>query len=145
MVHCIAFGCKNKNEAFGRGVSFFRLPKDKTRRARWIKMLRLRDPPNTDNVRLCNEHFAPDSFEPDMQADMGFKKRKTKRLKPDANPDPTRLGFAKTATPREASVRRVQKAEKHEVRIHDVSSFLVLSLTCLHSEVYIPILPFQFS
>ncbi len=134
MVHCIAFGCKNKNEAFGRGVGFFRLPKDKTRRARWIKMLRLRDPPNTDNVRLCNEHFAPDSFEPDMQAYMGFKKRKTKRLKPDANPDPTRLGFAKTATPREASVRHGQKAEKQEVRVPDVSSFLVLSLTCLHSE-----------
>ena len=61
-----------------KGLSFFRLPKDHKLRLTWFKQLRLVDPPNTDNVRVCSEHFTEECFVVDMQAAMGFKKTKKK-------------------------------------------------------------------
>ena len=56
MVYCIAYDCSNK-DADKKGLSFFRLPRDHKLRLTWFKKLRLVDPPNTDNVRVCSEHF----------------------------------------------------------------------------------------
>ena len=52
MVYCITYDCSNK-DADKKGLSFFRLPKDHKLRLTWFKNLRLVDPPNTDNVRVC--------------------------------------------------------------------------------------------
>ena len=77
MVYCITYDCSNK-DADKKGVSFFRLPKDHKLRLTWFKKLRLVDPPNTDNVRVCGEQFTEECFVVDMQAAMGFKKTKKK-------------------------------------------------------------------
>jgi len=58
-----------------KGVSFFRLPKNRKLKSIWFKNLRLSHPPDTENVRVCSEHFTEDCFVSDMQATMGFKKK----------------------------------------------------------------------
>ena len=68
----------SNTDADKKGLSFFRLPKDHKLRLTWLKKLRLVDPPNTDNVRLCSEHFTEECFIVDMQAAMGFNKTKKK-------------------------------------------------------------------
>ena len=77
MVYCITYDCSNK-DADKKGLSFFSLPKDHKLRLTWFKKLRLVDPPNTDNVRLCSEHFTEECFIVDMQAAMEFNKTKKK-------------------------------------------------------------------
>ena len=67
MVYCIMYDCSNK-DADKKGLSFFRLPKDHKLR------LRLVDPPNTDNVRVCSEQFTEECFVVDMQAPMEYNK-----------------------------------------------------------------------
>ena len=61
MVYCITYDCSNK-DADKKGVSFFRLPKYHKLRLTWFKKLRLVDPPNTDNVRVCSEQFTEECF-----------------------------------------------------------------------------------
>ena len=61
MVYCITYDCSNK-DADKKGLSFFRLPKDHKLRLTWFKKLRLVDPPNTHNVRVCSEHFTEECF-----------------------------------------------------------------------------------
>ena len=80
MVYCITYDCSNK-DADKKGLSFFRLPKDHKLRLTWFKKLRLVDPPNTDNVRVCSEQFTEECFVIDMQAAMGFKKTTKEALR----------------------------------------------------------------
>ena len=54
-----------------KGLSCFRLAKDHKLRLTWFRKLRLVDPPNTDNVCVCSEHFPEECFIVDMQATMG--------------------------------------------------------------------------
>ena len=112
MVHCIAFGCTNKNKAYSRGVSFFRLPKDVARRQAWLARCRLKDPPSSDNVRLCSEHFALDCFVSDLRSELGFKKAKP-QLKADAMLSV--FTFSQSTKPRSASVRRAERTEREQV------------------------------
>ena len=70
----ITYDCSNK-DADKKGLRFFWLPKDHKLRLTWFKKLRLVDPPNTGNVRVCSEHFTEECFIVGMQA-MGFKKTK---------------------------------------------------------------------
>ena len=77
MVYCVTYDCSNK-DADKKGVSFFRLPKYDKLRLTCFKKLRLVDPPNTDNVRVCGEQFREECFVIDMQAAMWFKKTKKK-------------------------------------------------------------------
>lgn len=112
MVHCIAFGCKNKDEASKKGISFFRLPKDIIRRRIWLQSLRLKNPPDTDNVRVCSEHFKADSYVRDMQAELGFK-RKVRRLTAEATPSV--FVFSKEAKSRDVSIERIKRTEKQQV------------------------------
>ena len=65
MVYCITYDCSNK-DADKKGLSFFRLPKDHNLRLTWFKKLRLVDPPNTDNVRVCSKQFTEECFVVDM-------------------------------------------------------------------------------
>ena len=113
MVHCIAFGCNNKNTEQKKGISFHRLPKDEKLKKVWLAKLRLKCPPkNLDNVRVCSEHFTPDSFVPDMQAKFGFKKA-VARLRDNAIP--SIFVFTKQLQPRETSMRRAELAAKKQV------------------------------
>ncbi len=124
MVHCIAFGCKNKDESLKQGVSFFRLPKDPSRRKVWIQQLKLVNPPkDSDNVRICSEHFSEDCFVRDMQAEWGFKKRR-RTLKDDAVP--SKFVFSKLAQPRKTFMRRRQQTYRREVSLTHV--LLLLSV-----------------
>ena len=75
MVYCIAYDCSNK-DADKKGLSFFRLPRDHTIRLTWFKKLRLVDPPNTDNVRVCGEHFTEVCFIVDITSCYGVQEDK---------------------------------------------------------------------
>ena len=61
MVHSITYDCSNK-DADKKAFSLFRLPKDHNLRLSRFKKLRLVDPPNSYNVRVCSEHFTEDCF-----------------------------------------------------------------------------------
>ena len=61
MVYSITYDLSNK-DADKKGLSLFRLPKDHNLRLTWFKKLRLVDPPNTDNVRVCSEHITEECF-----------------------------------------------------------------------------------
>ena len=91
MVYCITDDCSNK-DADKKGLSFFRLPKDHKLRLTWFKKLRLVDSPNTDNVRVCSEHFTEECFVVDMQAAMGVQEYKKSLMK---NAVPALLSFNK--------------------------------------------------
>ena len=73
MVYCITYDCSNK-DADKKGLSFFTLPKDDKLRLTWFKKLRLVDPPNTDNVRVCSKQFTEECLVVDMQAAMEYNK-----------------------------------------------------------------------
>ena len=73
MVYCITYDCSNK-DADKKRLSFFRFPKDHKLRLTWFKKLRLVDPPNTDNVRVCSKQFPQECFVVDMQAAMEYNK-----------------------------------------------------------------------
>ena len=90
MVYCITYDCSNK-DADKKGLSFFRLPKDHKLRLTWFKKLRLVDPSNTDNVRVCSEHFTEECFIVDISC-YGVQEDK-KSLTKDAVP--TLLSFNK--------------------------------------------------
>ena len=78
MVYSITYDCSNK-DAYKKGLSLFRLPKDHNLRLTWFKKLRLVDPPNSDNVRVCVVNTSLRSVSLlIMQAAMGFKKTKKK-------------------------------------------------------------------
>ena len=106
MVHCIVFGCNNRDRARCRGIRFFRLPlQNKPLLARWLAKLRLKDPPVSENSRLCSEHFEADCFErgPGLQAELlGGNARIC--LKPDAVP--TIFTFTKLPNPRSTGEKR---------------------------------------
>ena len=61
MVYCIAYDCSNK-DADKNGLRFYMLPKYHKLRLTWSKKMRLVDPPNIDNVRVCSEHFTKECF-----------------------------------------------------------------------------------
>ena len=52
MVHCVAVNCNNNTYKKGQntGVSFYRLPKDKNLKEKWLINLKRENPPN--DVRL---------------------------------------------------------------------------------------------
>ena len=112
MVHCIAYNCSNKNAEQRKGVSFFRLPKDHALRLTWFKKLRLVNPPDTENVRVCSEHFAKNCFIYDMQVAMGYKKSK-RSLAEDAVP--TLFSFNKPAVLRMFPEGRANRAHTETV------------------------------
>ena len=92
--------CSNK-DADKKALRLFRLPKYHKLRLTWFKKLRLVDPPNTDIVRVCSEHFfTEECFIADMQAAMGFKK--TKKKKPDERCRANCIVFQKVSCPKKA-------------------------------------------
>ena len=66
MVHCAAVNCSNntykKDES---GISFFRLPKDKKLKEKWLISLKRENPPK--DVRICHLHFEDSCFKRDLE------------------------------------------------------------------------------
>ena len=94
----ITYDCSNK-DADKKGLSLFRLPKDHNLRQTSFKKLRLVDPPNTDNVRVCSEHSSEECFIVDNASCYGVQEDKNRSLTKDAM----------------LSERRAKRAEKKQV------------------------------
>ena len=85
MPYCVAYGCKSKLFK-GCGIHFFKIPKDKPRRKRWIHYCKLADFTQASLAStLCSKHFSSQQYErvPLQLAKFGYKNARP-RLKPDA-------------------------------------------------------------
>ena len=65
---CIAIGCANRSTKKAReehGITFHKLPQDKTLRDEWLKSIRRKnfDPSQTQALFICSEHFLPTDYE----------------------------------------------------------------------------------
>ena len=66
MVLCAAINCNNTyKKGRNTGVSFYRLPKDKGLKEKWLINLKRENPPN--DVRLCHLNFEDSSFKRDLE------------------------------------------------------------------------------
>ena len=67
MVDCAVVNCNNNTYKKGqnRGVSFCRLPKDKSLNEKWLINLKRENPPN--DVQLCHLHFEDSCFKCDLE------------------------------------------------------------------------------
>ncbi|XP_069125559.1 uncharacterized protein [Argopecten irradians] len=88
MVYCAAFGCSNRLKK-GSGISFFKFPKDVSRRKTWEHFCRRADFTATNHHTLCSEHFSMNMFlyHPDKIADLGMQSPMKTLLKDTAVPD----------------------------------------------------------
>ena len=84
MVYCAAFDCNNDSRKT-TGISYHCFPKDPSLREQWLAKISRADLIVSKSTRLCSEHFTPDCYERDLQAELlGSKKRAS--LKADAVP-----------------------------------------------------------
>ena len=84
MIYCGAFDCNNDSRKT-TGISYHCFPKDPPLRGQWLAKICRADLVISKNTRLCSEHFTPDFYERDLQAELlGSKKRAS--LKADAVP-----------------------------------------------------------
>ena len=65
---CIAIGCANRLTKKAReedGITFHRVPKDKTLRDEWLKNIRRKnfEPSQTTQLFICSDHFLPTDYE----------------------------------------------------------------------------------
>ncbi|XP_040895106.1 uncharacterized protein LOC121182574 [Toxotes jaculatrix] len=74
---CSVPGCKGYKKARSRGVVFHSLPtRDPERCRKWLKAIHNpkfdeNTPVNKyGNIRVCSQHFKPDDYEPDIQAEL---------------------------------------------------------------------------
>ena len=67
MVHCVAVNCNDNTYKKGQntGVSFYRLPKDKGLKEKWL--INLKRENSTNDVRLCHLHFQDSCFKRDLE------------------------------------------------------------------------------
>ncbi|XP_054473151.1 uncharacterized protein LOC129105905 [Anoplopoma fimbria] len=89
---CSVPGCKGYKKARSRGVVFHSLPtRDPERCRKWLKAIQSpRFDENTPvskygNIRVCSQHFKPEDYEPDIQAEL-MKTTPRKILKSDVIP-----------------------------------------------------------
>lgn len=86
MVQCAAFNCTNKTGNREK-ISLFTFPKFPRLRKEWTLRLKRKDFVPTDYSRLCQVHFAPESFTKDPRIVSSIRyDPKSLRLKPDAVP-----------------------------------------------------------
>ncbi|XP_040065081.1 peroxynitrite isomerase THAP4-like [Ixodes scapularis] len=81
MTGCCAFGC---SQSSGSGKKLFAVPlrkADLKRQKVWLHMIGRKNFVPTRSSKLCEDHFAPDQFEPRIWPSHGIK-----TLKPDAVP-----------------------------------------------------------
>ena len=82
MPHCMVPDCTN-NSRKTAGISYHRVPAEKSLRQAWMVKIRRENPCSRENSFVCSEHFTPDSFEENLPGLVsGYRTRR--RLKPDA-------------------------------------------------------------
>ena len=74
---CAAFGCAKRFTKKAReeeGLSFHRLPKDKTLRDEWLKSIRRKnwEPSQTTQLFICSDHFLPSDYEVSFNKNVNF-------------------------------------------------------------------------
>ena len=117
MVYCAAFDCNNDSR-ITTGISFYRFPKDPSLRDQWLAKISRADLVITKNSRLCSEHFTPDCFKRDLQAELLGSKKKM-HLKDDAVPSI----FSHRPVPKKprlSSENRALVKARQEVRVYNV-------------------------
>ncbi|XP_049308871.1 uncharacterized protein LOC125777688 [Bactrocera dorsalis] len=110
-MRCAVFGCNNNN---GKNSAtkwrFFHFSKDKAAVKQWIHFCRRTDKVNVKNACACEVHFAPETFERNLQFEMGLSSRNPTKLLPSAFP-------TLTTAPAEANERqkRMESRSKKEM------------------------------
>ncbi|XP_052843888.1 uncharacterized protein LOC128257101 [Drosophila gunungcola] len=97
-MRCAVNNCGNNNRNSNRKKwRYFHFPKEELLLQQWIDFCQ-RDRINTVTACICNEHFAPEDFERNMQFELGFTRKNPTKLKSGSIP----------------SVNRPQKAAKEK-------------------------------
>ena len=87
--NCSVFGCHNtRTQTAGSDIRYFRFPRAKELRQRWIHSCCRTDSINADNAVVCSVHFADTDYKDDMKSRLlGIDTPKRQRtLKDDAVP-----------------------------------------------------------
>ncbi len=74
---------------------------------------------------MCSEHFTEECFVVDMQAAMGFKKKKKRSMTKDAAP--TLFSFTKVAVPRVLSEKRAKVLKRNSLVASHTDSLLIIN------------------
>ena len=112
MVYCAAFDCNNDSRKT-TGISYHCFPKDPSLREQWLAKISRADLVISKNTRLCSEHFTPDCYERDLQAELfGLKRRAS--LKADAVPSIFSHRPARKKPRLSSENRALQKARQEE-------------------------------
>lgn len=92
MKYCIAFNCesnsrKAKPNELEERIAYFRFPKKRTLRNRWVDRIRRKNWKPAQSSRLCSRHFEDSCFvhNPAVLRSIGWLVQRP-RLKPDAVP-----------------------------------------------------------
>lgn len=101
VIQCVVFKCSNRqgSKAKEKGVSFFRFPKDRRKRAAWIKTINRNNWAPNEYSRVCSEHFV-DSWHSDDPTDINYR--------------PTLFSY-KTREPSETQAAREERHSKRNL------------------------------
>ncbi|KAH8380504.1 hypothetical protein KR009_011147 [Drosophila setifemur] len=109
-MRCAVNNCGNNNRQGNRKkCRYFHFPKKEAQLRKWIDFCE-RVALNPSTACICNEHFAPNDFERNMQYELGFSRKNPTKLKPGSFPTinrPQELAQEKK--------RRRRKTKKDEV------------------------------
>ncbi|XP_062596061.1 peroxynitrite isomerase THAP4-like, partial [Saccostrea cucullata] len=74
VIQCVVFKCSNRqgSKTKEKGVSFFRFPKDRKKRAAWIRAINRDNWSPNEYSRVCSEHFV-ESWHSDDPADENYR------------------------------------------------------------------------
>ncbi|XP_048737564.2 uncharacterized protein LOC125652413 [Ostrea edulis] len=101
VIQCVVFKCSNRqgSKAKEKGVSFFRFPKDRRKRAAWIKTINRNNWAPNEYSRVCSELFV-DSWHSDDPTDINYR--------------PTLFSY-KTREPSETQAAREERHSKRNL------------------------------
>ena len=87
MVNCCVPGCTNHSARNkGTGISFHKIPNDKSLRKAWVARMRRDNLPPLENCYNCSEHFTENCFVADLKAQLVPGQSVKRRLKRDSIP-----------------------------------------------------------
>ena len=115
MVNCCVPGCTNYSaKSKEAGISYHKIPKEKSLRKAWIARLRRDNLPPPENCYVCSDHFTEDCFTSNLKRELVPGQSMKRRLNRDAIP--SLFSFAPQPKSRRTIKRRAPKQEEtHEV------------------------------
>ena len=117
MVNCCVPGCTNYSaKSKEAGISYHKIPKEKSLRKAWIARLRRDNLPPTENCYVCSEHFTEDCFVSNLKRELVPGQSMKRRLNRDAIP--SLFSFA----PQPKSRRTLKRREPKEEETQEVSN-----------------------